>query len=486
MVRDADFAVDSYIEKVIERGDEGSELLAKRAAPTLRNSKYVRVISGGMHGMAVLRVPEDCCVVVHSASGKREEEDVENHATSLVYKLLRQADHINVEPVAFADVIDSSTGETDMLNRVMDGLVGRANRHMLAILNGENAILGERITREANVSGTMVSLGPRDLLQGQDTRVFTYNGVRYAVFDHHDLAVFMNSDGNGTKTEILERMGRGYELALRDSLAMKLDDLIKKGAIAKVVSDAVEISGDIPFHLLEEAASRFLQDSGIAHILQREDVGDRLRSYKSGVPAYNISGSAVSVIDEEMLRNPPKPREGESLVAIAGVPNPRANGITAKRKIMVDRFGLEWHTTEEGKPFLDYLSRPSTILYFVFRDLLEKGLATSFYHMSGGAYDGKLAKPLAKEGLFARVEGLFEPDPREVFFVEASGSLRNAYAKFPMGNDGFVTTSNPREAIRVIEQHGYRARDVGKLEKMQGKTSLTLVAYNGKEVNFPE
>ena len=204
------------------------------------------------------------------------------------------------------------------------------------------------------------------------------------------------------------------------------------------------------------------------------------------MPAYNLSGSVVSIIDEEQLRNPLRPKVGDAIVAISGKPNPRSNGITAKRKIMIDRFGLEWHTTPEGKDYIEYLGEPSIVLYPVFRELLDRGLATSFYHMSGGAYEGKLAQPLAKEGLFARLEGLFEPDRREEFFVEASGmSVRDAYRKWPMGNDGFITTINPEGAINLISSHGYKARRVGIIARAIDSVSLEIEAYNGETISLP-
>ena len=59
-------SVDWYIQEVIERGDQGSALLAARCAPTL-NAEYVDVIRQGMNGIAVLRIPDGYAAVVLSA-----------------------------------------------------------------------------------------------------------------------------------------------------------------------------------------------------------------------------------------------------------------------------------------------------------------------------------------------------------------------------------------------------------------------------------
>jgi len=219
-------------------------------------------------------------------------------------------------------------------------------------------------------------------------------------------------------------LGAHY-LGLGDSAAMKFDDTAKSGATAVVISDVVEYNGNIDFDPMNLEASEIGEKTGAMYILQKENVGNRLRSYNGKAAAFNVSGSAVCLIDEERLKNPLKPSAGEYLVAIRGKPNPRSNGITAKRKI-INSLGQEWcrnsgkeewHETREGKEFLGYLAEPSTILYSVFKDLIDKDVATSVYHLSGGAWDGKLARPLTKHNLFAKLKNIFPPDWRESALV---------------------------------------------------------------------
>ena len=70
--------------------------------------------------------------------------------------------------------------------------------------------------------------------------------------------------------------------------------------------------------------------------------------------------------------------------------------------------------------------------------------------MSGGAFNDKLAKPLAEHGLFAKVENLFEPHPVDVKLM-GDTLLEDAYATWPMGVDGLFTTSNPEAAIAAAK-----------------------------------
>jgi phosphoribosylaminoimidazole (AIR) synthetase len=476
---------DDYIKNVIGRGDDGSRLLARICAPTLKNSDLVEIVQEGVNGLAVLNIPKDYLCVVHSLGGMPEMERLDNYVNSMVSLMVDAAKGLSLTPVGFANVIDASEGKKGDIIKIGNRLVEMANNYKLPILNGELAILGNRVNCTANIMGTMISIVPRDIL-GSNCKEFESNGIAYAAFDPEGDCVWINSDGIGTKTEFYERLGM-FDLGFDDSLAMKLDDTIKIGARARVVSDVVETNKEMKFgvtaHTAHEAIKK-CRKSGFSYILQHEMVGNRIRGYKDGVPSYNISGSAVSTINRERLKNLPRPYEGDTLVAIRGPPNPRSNGITDKRRMMIKLFGEEWHKTKEGKIFLDYLAQPSVVLYPVFRELLDTGAATSVFHMSGGAYDGKLARPIAKYGLFAEITDLFRPDYRELALMGASETtMETAYAKCPMGNDGFISTGSPKTAIPIIQKHGLEAKVAGIIKKCD-RTGVELTAINGKKVYY--
>ena len=193
--------IDEYIQQVIQLGDEGSKLLNAITAPTLRNSEYVDVLEGGMNGLAVLRVPKNMNVVVHSASGDPNLSDLKAHTISLVDRLFLQSENIEGIPIGFANVIDSNSGDQDVLKLIGNTLTMMANEYGLAILNGENAILGNRVNGLANVSGTMISLVPKSL----SAEGIFGNGIdNYSIFDPKGMAIWINSDGVGTKTEFYE------------------------------------------------------------------------------------------------------------------------------------------------------------------------------------------------------------------------------------------------------------------------------------------
>jgi len=84
--------------------------------------------------------------------------------------------------------------------------------------------------------------------------------------------------------------------------------------------------------------------------------------------------------------------------------------------------------------------------------------------MSGGAFNGKLARPLAKHGLYVELDNLFEADPRELALAFiTSPSIKASYGKCPMGNEAFIATDHPHEVIRLANSAGYDARKCGRL-----------------------
>ncbi|MGV8171474.1 MAG: hypothetical protein ACP5OA_02150 [Candidatus Woesearchaeota archaeon] len=489
--------LDEYINEVIGKGDEGSALLAKLTASTLNNCKYVDVIKGGMNGIAVLRnLPKDHDVVVYSVSGDTEISDIKGYSRSMVDKLVNLSKKHNFTPLAFADVIDASVGNKDDIQIIGQELRSAADFYGLSILNGELAILGDRVNGIANINGTMIAIRPKSNISSFTPFMLNDDGtgVRAASFDHEGKPVYINSDGIGTKTEFYERKKRGMEFCLGDSLAMKLDDTIKLGATAKVVSDVVEwrkiFSGSPPSYSMDafiEYAEKFSEANNIQYILKFENSEDRIRGYNPDAPSFNVSGSVVSIIDEERLRNPPTPREGDYLVSISRHHNPRSNGITDKRKLMVKLFGENYQDTADGKIFLRYLAAPSLVLYPYFKHLLDNNLITSVYHMSGGAYNGKLARPLAKHGLFVEMDHLSPPDWRELKLAEASSTpVESAYAKWPMGNDGFVTVpkENIGKVIAYLSEMRMKWAITGQLQRHPDKTGVELMAYNGQKIYF--
>jgi len=209
-------SIDNYLEDVIGLGDKGSELLRKICSQTLLNSEYVEILGQNGKNFPVLRVPKQSYVLVHSAGGNPKERNLENYTGNLVKDMVKQSELMRAKPVGFANVIDSRTGDPQLLEVIASSLVKAANNYGLVILNGENAILGELVNCDANLTITMISLSNKKM-----PRVMEEFGMIYASFDPEGKVIFINSDGVGSKTEIYTR-SKNYALAIDDFYAMKI------------------------------------------------------------------------------------------------------------------------------------------------------------------------------------------------------------------------------------------------------------------------
>jgi len=470
-----------YIRDVQEQGDEGSDLLRAMTIPTLKNQpNLVDVIE---NVGAVLRVPEDYVVAVHSTGGDPLITDLKDCADSMMESGIIQASWIGGTTVALGNVVDSYSGEPDVLEAVAAGMVHGANSHGLAIMNGENAILGDRVNPEikANVTGTFITLVERGV---REPGIHCTAGISYAIFDPAGEAVFINCDGVGTKTEFYERAG-SYCMAVQDFAAMNLDDLAKIGATAQVLSGVAEARGHISFGDIDSFASVLGKQHGYKGIMQHEKVEDRIAGY--GPNNFNISGSAVSTINEERLEAIANgkilvPHEGDSVIAITGAANPRSNGITAIRKAMIDTYGERWHPGREE--MLGYLTTPSIVFYPLFSELIDQGLATMVTHMSGGSHNGKLATPLAKHKLYADITP-HAPTVMDGILMQGAGlKPEEAYQMWPMNNHAYVTTPKPAEVLETIGQHDLVGKAVGVLQLADAK-GLLIRAPNTEPIYFP-
>ncbi|MFA5259299.1 MAG: AIR synthase related protein [Candidatus Pacearchaeota archaeon] len=478
----------------IKEKDDMSRLLCELASQThsydffghRTSFDHVVNVVPGKNGINALKVPGNSLCIVYSVGGDKGEMDLRKYSESVVENVFNSGRRIGARVMGMADIIDASHTDEGLVRTVGEGLRDRAILRGVPILNGELANLGRRVNCDCNITGTGIGFISKDSpFVNKVPSAFEYEGVWYAVFDPKGKLVVINSDGIGTKTEFYERFEK-YSQGVIDFFAMNLDDCVKMGATPQVISGLIEYNGSVPVEEIINRARHEASQMQIVSIMQDENLKNRIKGHFS---SYNISGSVVSTIDARRLANLPYPKAGDSLIAIRGKPNPRSNGITAKRQVMEKLFGKDWHYTEAGKVFGEYLSEPSTVFYPVFKKLIDSGLASSVYHMSGGAYDGKLSKPLAKHGLSCEVgmseeTRLFEPDWREVLMAAYSSSVRDSYAKWPMGNEGFVTSSLPDSAIAMIKEDNLEAKVVGILEKKKDTYGVVLQAFNGEIVDF--
>ncbi|MFH1275589.1 MAG: AIR synthase related protein [Candidatus Woesearchaeota archaeon] len=474
---------DEYRTETIFEGDRVSRFLRTATEETLRNSEYVDVVNGNRI-VRPPRGPTGYSIVVCSAVGD-DTGAIEMHGASLVDNLYNALVSFGATPVGFSNIIDVPKVEMGDIEELVWGMRDRANERKMVILNGEYAVLGDMVTSNVSVLGTGIGLIHTGDLQSSHGSL-THEGVQFSYFNPRGQAVFLNSDGTGTKPILyLKGMTQGGSLngAVDDYMAMTFYDAIKMGGVIQVSSAIIETTGDIPFEQMDRYAWRRAAQMGVTSIMERHYA--QLRSFPGEERAFNINGSTVSTISEERLQNPLKCNAGDSLVAVYGRATPRSNGISSRRRTM-DALGNDWHTKPENQAMLRYLTTHSTVFYPVFSKFVDQGLATGLFHLSGGSYDGKLARPLRRQGLAVELTDLPHPCEQEIELVMRSGkSMEDAYGQWNMRVEGFVATPEPARVFELLRQEGLEGKVVGKLEPQSGdRTGVRLTAFNGEKVHF--
>lgn len=467
----------SYLQDISDKAD-ASRAAWELCKQTLRNRPEVQLVPYGVDELTLLKLPPGKVLVAHLAAGNSKERDVGVHAGSFVDKLYRQAMAIGAEPLAFTNVRVANNGEKpEQIAPAIAALVDKANEYGMTALPGETAIHRERVNPAiiANISGVGFSMAEN---AGRFRKpVFHHQGTTYVVVNPQKNFLQVNADGAGTWGEFDERDGN-YTSTLLKSVEMQLADAVKTGAAAKTSLNMVEINGNVNFAQIQKTAKALGELLGIDCIVEQEYVGDRIVGYKLGAPAHDIGGASVSLLPPGRLKNPLVPKAGDYLVAVTSQEedsNGRANGATSKRRIVDDALGREWHATKVGKAIMPYM-KGITLLYPAMREATVKAAATSIGHLSGSAWKGKVAGPLAKYGLHAEIEDMFEPSWQDKLLMAVSGSsLEELLAQWPLNTQGYGTTKNPNRFISIMERHGHRAKVIGRLEKAHnGKTGITF------------
>jgi phosphoribosylaminoimidazole (AIR) synthetase len=468
---------DSYLKEVVDTGDKASDIMNSHCRQTLKNRDEIQVIDPSMGGLVVVRPNDNYNMLAFSISANPNIKDNENYVRSFFSKAKKIAKSLDGEVIAVSDILDFNKITVDLTDEIGSYMEKYAKTYDVAIINGEIAGLGERVTVPFNLSGTALCYVPKSIKPGY----IDIKGVEGFVFNSNKKPVWMNSDGEGTKTELSERLGR--PLSMHNVFPMTEDDAAKIDADIILISSVMDIlKKDKKTYEENFIIGKVLAKSqNIAFTLQPEVVKERISGY--GENPRNFNATAVSLIDEEKLRNLPRPKEGHSLIVVRNPKNPnsRSNGYSKLRAGCKEMFGEEWHNAEyQGKNVGEMVGANSELFYPYVKELFRQGLISGFFHMSGGSHKGKLARPLSKHGLHCLIEEdrlfpipLHERKINEHFKMPPSDS----YATFPCGNDAYFTAEekNAWPAQQFLRSKGYETRTAAILEaKELGKRGVTI------------
>lgn len=289
-----------------------------------------------------------------------------------------------------------------------------------------------------------------------------YRGVRTYSFVGlpYGCELDMTSDGNGTKV-ILTALAGTFHCAGNDLVAMSCMDIVRNGGLPLVLNNVLDVSsvGEIGSKTFE-ALKRLLYGLGVAARVagivlfrgETAELGVCVGSESPGGLKFNWSATTQGVYHPDKMITGEGIAPGQVVIAFEEE-GFRANGISSVRKAFAKKFGPEWWSNPDAKPYISDAAHPSTMYESFFTKLNGWHGDTNrpdikihkLIHLTGGAFEGKLGNDvLFPRGLSADLDYLYEPPD----IMQQCAEWRGMSAE-----DCYKTWNGGQGALAIVEKN---------------------------------
>ena len=293
---------------------------------------------------------------------------------------------------------------------------------------------------------------------------------------YREPLIAASTDGVGTKIAIARAMDRHDTIGL-DLTAMVVDDLVVCGAEPLFLQDYIAVGKVIPERVADVV-------SGIADGCVRAGcalLGGETAEHPGlmGDDDYDISATAVGVVEADAVLGPDRVRPGDVVIAM-GSSGLHANGYSLVRKVLLElnRMPLGGHVEEFGRTLGEELLEPTRIYAKDCLALVAETDIRTFAHVTGGGLAANLSRVMPA-GLVAELDRrTWTPAP--VFaLLSHRGRIERAEMErtFNMGV-GMVAVVAPEDADRalaVLTARHVECWTLGSVRKATGDERAVLV-----------
>lgn len=229
----------------------------------------------------------------------------------------------------------------------------------------------------------------------------------FALGKYKEPLLAAGSDGVGTKLAIAQALDKHDTIGI-DLVAMCVDDLVVCGAEPLFLQDYIAIGKVVPEHVAQIVAgiAEGCVQAGCA--LLGGETAEHPGVMEPG--DYDVSATAVGVVEAEDLLGPDKVRAGDVVIAMASS-GLHSNGYSLARHVLLEKAGLslEGHLEELDRTLGEELLEPTRIYTKDCLALAEECDVHTFCHVTGGGLAGNLARVIP-EGLQAQLHrGTWSP-----------------------------------------------------------------------------
>lgn len=296
----------------------------------------------------------------------------------------------------------------------------------------------------------------------------------FALGNYRQPLLAAGSDGVGTKLAIAQAMGKHDTIGI-DLVAMCVDDLVVCGAEPLFLQDYIAIGKVVPEHVAQIV-------SGIAEgciqagcALLGGETAEHPGLMEPG--EYDVSATAVGVVEADELLGPDRVREGDIVIAMASS-GLHSNGYSLARHILLEKAGmpLDGFVEELDRTLGEELLEPTKIYAKDCLALADECEVHTFCHVTGGGLASNLARVIP-EGLVAELNrSTWTPGP--IFkLIQTVGKVPVAEMEktFNMGV-GMVAVVAPQDrdrALAMLTARHITAWELGSIRSGSGAVTLS-------------
>ncbi|MFC2596694.1 phosphoribosylformylglycinamidine cyclo-ligase, partial [Corynebacterium durum] len=198
------------------------------------------------------------------------------------------------------------------------------------------------------------------------------------------------SDGVGTKLAVAQAMDKHDTIGI-DLVAMCVDDLVVCGAEPLFLQDYIAIGKVVPEHVADIVA-------GIAEGCIQAGcalLGGETAEHPGVMEPehYDVSATAVGVVEAEDVLGPDRVRPGDVVIAMASS-GLHSNGYSLARHVLLEKakLPLDSYMEELGRTLGEELLEPTRIYAKDCLALAAECDVHTFCHVTGGGLAGNLAR----------------------------------------------------------------------------------------------
>ncbi|HCD4228753.1 phosphoribosylformylglycinamidine cyclo-ligase [Corynebacterium striatum] len=301
--------------------------------------------------------------------------------------------------------------------------------------------------------------------------------------DYKEPVLAAGSDGVGTKLAVAQAMDKHDTIGI-DLVAMCVDDLVVCGAEPLFLQDYIAVGKVVPEKVAEivkgiaegcvQAGAALLGGETAEHpgVMDPEE--------------YDVSATAVGVVEAGSILGPDKVRDGDVLIAMASS-GLHSNGYSLARYVLLEQAGLplDGHIEELGRTLGEELLEPTRIYAKDCLALTAECNVSTFCHVTGGGLAGNLERVIP-EGLTAEVNRSTWT-PGQIFKTISSVgkvSLEEMEKTFNMGV-GMIAVVSPEDRERAMAMMAARHVDAWELGTIRAAgEGEARVIMNGEHPNF--